>query len=80
MTERITGWRFVLAVGFIFFFVWMAAFGTFATFLWVKDVFWKPVPIASERTKSAMKYHGIIYAECVGDKCGFWRDGEWVRL
>jgi hypothetical protein len=75
-----TGWRKFLLIVFLMFVAWMAAIGVLASILWVKDIFFQPAPIASERIKARMKYHGVQMAECVGDKCFFWRNGEWVRL
>jgi signal peptidase I len=78
--KTISGSRILMAWLILLMLVFFLALGVFSLTLCIYERINKPSGVVSESMKSKMKRHGIQVAECVGDKCGFWRNGEWVRL
>jgi hypothetical protein len=78
--KTVSGPRLIAAWLILMMLVFFLALGVFSLTLCIYERINKPSGVVSEAVKSKMKRHGIQYAECIGDKCGFWRKGEWVRL
>jgi hypothetical protein len=78
--KTVSGARLFVAWLILLMLVFFAALGVFSLTLCIYEKFNKPSGVVSEAVKLKMKRHGVQVAECVGDKCGFWRDGRWHRL
>lgn len=78
--KTISGPRLIAAVLLGLILVFFLVIGTFGLTLFILEKINKPDRAVSQAVKDRMKYHGIYYAECDGDKCYFYCKGKKVRL